>query len=148
MALYIVIQKSKTFLYEKNGRITKPEHAFKNFASTGNVEILNSFHLELQLKDNESAIKSKLIELLTQLKSIKFVATLVLVFKKIESKNKTQYDNFYSSSKVKIIINDSDIDDVFQSVYTAIIKDTQKSLEIGSGWIIDSVIDHTISIIL
>ena len=31
------------------------------------VEILNSFNPKLQLKDTESAIKSKLTELLTQL---------------------------------------------------------------------------------
>ena len=38
------------------------------------------------------------------------VTTLVLVFKKIESKDKTKYDNFYSSSKAEIIINESDTD--------------------------------------
>ena len=52
------------------------------------LKILNSFHLELQLKDTKFAIKSKLIELLTQLKGFKFVTTLVLVFKKIESDDK------------------------------------------------------------
>ena len=40
--------------------------------------------LIIQLKDTESAIKSKLIELLNQLKGSKFVTTLVSVFKKIE----------------------------------------------------------------
>ena len=54
---------------------------------------------------------------MTQLKSLKFVATLVLVFRKIESEDKTKYDNFCLSSLWK-----------------------------GSGWIIDSVIDQTISI--
>ena len=49
-------------------KITKREHAFKVYASTYNVEILNSFNPELQLKDTESTIKSKQIELLTQLK--------------------------------------------------------------------------------
>ena len=68
--------------------------------------------------------------------------TLVLVFKKIESKDKTKYENFYSSSKAEIIINESDID-VF---YTTIIKNIQRSSGKGSGWIIDLVIDHTISI--
>ena len=43
-------------------------------------------------------------------------------------------------------INESDIDDVFQSIYTTIITNIQKSLGKGSGWIIDSFIDHTISI--
>ena len=52
------------------------------------LKILNSFNPELQLKDTKFAIKSKLIELLTQLKGFKFVTTLVLVFKKIESDDK------------------------------------------------------------
>ena len=108
---------------------------------------MNSFNPELQLKDTESAIKSKLIELLTQLEGFKFVTTLVLVFKKIESEDKTRYDNFYLSSKAEIIINESDINYVLQSIYIAIITNIQKSLGKGSGWIIDSVIDHTISIL-
>ena len=60
---------------KKNVKITKREHAFKGFAIIGNVEILNSFKPELQLQGTESAIKSKLIELLTQLKYFKFMAT-------------------------------------------------------------------------
>ena len=55
---------------------------------------------------------------MTQLKDFKFVTTLFLVFKKIESEDKTEYDNFYSSSRAEIIINESEIDDVFQSNYT------------------------------
>ena len=71
------------------------------FKSSYNVEILNSFNPELQLKDTESAIKSKLIDLLTQLKGFKFVTTLVLVFKKIESEGKTKNDNFIQNQKQK-----------------------------------------------
>ena len=58
---------------------------------------------------------------------------LVLLFKKIGSEDKTKHDNFYSSSKAEIIINESDIDDVFQSIYTTITKNIQKSLRKGSG---------------
>ena len=68
------------------------------------------------------------------------------MFKKIESEDKTKFDTFYSSSKAEIIVNKSDIDGVFQSIYTTIITNMQKSLGKGSGWIIDSVIDHTVSI--
>ena len=87
-----------------------------------------------------------MIDLFTQLKGFKFVRTLVLVFKKIKSEDKTKFDNFYSSSKTEAIINKSDIDDVFQSIYTTNITNKQKSLRKGQGRIIDSVIDHTISI--
>ena len=109
-------------------------------------EILNSFNPELQLKDTESSIKSKPIDLLTQVKEFKFMTTLVLVFKKIESDDKTRYDTFYSDSKAEIIINESDIDDVFESVYTTVISNIQKSFEKVSGWITNSVIGHNISI--
>ena len=111
------------------------------------MEFLNSFNPELQLKDIKSAIKSKLIELSTQLKGFKFVKTLVVVFKKIESKDKKKYDTFYSSSKAEIIINKNHIHHVFQSIYTTIISNIQKSSLKGSGWIIDSVNDHTFSIL-
>ena len=47
--------------------MTKLAYAFKGYASSYNVEILKFFNHELQLKDTESAIKSKLTELLTQL---------------------------------------------------------------------------------
>ena len=74
------------------------------------------------------------------------MTTLVLMFKKVESEDKTKYDNFYSSSKAEEIINENDIDDLFQSIYTTIITSTQKSLGKYSDWINDSVIGHTISI--
>ena len=142
----MILKQGENFLNETNVKITKREYAFKGFGSTSNVEILNSFNCELQLKETESAIKCKLLEFLTQLKGFKFVATLVLLFQKIENEDKTKFDNFYSSSKAEIIINESDIDDVFQSVYTTVITDIQKSFGEGSGWIIDLFIDHTISI--
>ena len=47
----------------------KREHTFKR---------LKFFNPKLQLKDTESVIKSKLIELLTQLKIFEFVTKLML----------------------------------------------------------------------
>ena len=64
------------------------------------------FNLKPQLKNTESASKSKLIELLTQLKGFKIVATLILVFKQIKSEDKTKHENFCSTSKCTAIITD------------------------------------------
>ena len=112
-------QKSENILSENNIKIKKQLHAFKGFASSYNVKILIFFNPELQLKDAEPAIKRKLIDLLTQLKDFKFVTTLVLGFKKIESQDKTKYETFYSSAKeIEIIVNESDISDVFLPIYT------------------------------
>ena len=83
---------------------------------------------------------------MTQLKGFKFSATLVILCKTIETEDKTRYDNFYSSSKVEIIINKSDTDDVFQSIYTTVITIIQKYLGSCSVWIVHWFIDHTVSI--
>ena len=74
------------------------------------------------------------------------MTTSVLVLEKRESEDKTKCDRFYSSSKVEVFVNESYIDDMFQSIYTAIIINIQSSLGKGAGWIIVSVIEHTISI--
>ena len=59
-SLYSDTKKRENFLNEENVKITKRAHAFKGYASSYSVVILNSFDLELQLKDIESAIKTKL----------------------------------------------------------------------------------------
>ena len=55
--------------------------------------------------------------MLPELRGFKFVITLILVFQKIESGDKKKFDNFYSSSKVEIIVNEKDIENVFKSIY-------------------------------
>ena len=85
-------------------------------------------------------------KLISKIRGFKFVTTLALVFKKIESKDKTKFDNVFLSSKAEIIINDSDTDNAFKSIYPKIIRNIQKSLGKGSDRITDSVIDHIISI--
>ena len=72
--------------------------------------------------------------------------TLVSVLKNIEIEDKTKYDTYYSNSKAGIIINESYIDNVFESVYSTIISNIQKSLGKGSDWKIESVIEHNIRI--
>ena len=48
-SLYID-KKTENFLNKKNVKVAKGEHAFKGFASTYNIKILNSFNPEFNLK--------------------------------------------------------------------------------------------------
>ena len=101
---------------------------------------MNCFNPELQFKYTESAINNKLIHLLSELKTVFFES-----FKKIEKDDKTKYNTFYFNSKAETI-NESNIDDVIESTYSAVISNIQKSLEKGPVWIIDSFIDHNVNI--
>ena len=105
----------------KSAKITKLSHVYKHYASTYNVEILNSFNPELQFKDIESAIKNKLTFLFSELRDFKLVTTFTLELKKIESDDETKYSISYLNSKAEIIINESNIDGVFESIYVTII---------------------------
>ena len=53
---------------------------------------------------------------MTQIKGFKFATTLFLVFRWIESDDKTKYDTFYSHSKAETVINESDNDHVLESI--------------------------------
>ena len=70
------------------------------------------------------------------------MTTLVLEFKEIESDDETKFRTFYSNLKAEALINENDIDDVFESVYIMIISNIQKC----SVWVTHSFIDHNINI--
>ena len=115
LVLYLVKRQKPSYFYKtrtiKNAKITKRSHANRGHASTDNVEISHLLYPELQLKDNESVIRNKLKDLLNELRGFKFVTTLVLKFKKIESDDETKNSTYYSFLKADTVI--SDIDDVF-----------------------------------
>ena len=52
------------------------------------------------------------------------------------------------NSKAETIINESDINDVFKSIYSTIISNIKKSPENASGWITDSVIIIIIIVVI
>ena len=59
------------------------------------------------------------------------------------SKKKANLTKFLSKFSNE---TESDIDDVFKSVSSTIISNIQKPFRQGSGWIIDSVVNHNINI--
>ena len=64
----------------------------------------------------------------------------------IKSDDKTKYSISHSNSNAETIIYQSDIDDVFESMYSAIISSIQKSLGKDSGWNSDSDFDQNSNI--
>lgn len=72
--------KHEIFFDEKNAKIMKRTHAYKCYASSYNVNILNPFNLEIQFKNTESAIINRLKHLLTELRGFNFAKTLVIGF--------------------------------------------------------------------
>ena len=63
----------------------------------------------------------KLIDLLNELKGLIFATILVFEFTKIQSDDKSLYSTLHSNSKAETVVNEIDIDDVFESIYSTII---------------------------
>ena len=68
--LYVETTQSDFFFFDetktiKKANIMKRNHAYKGYASTYYVKLLNSLNLELQLKDTESIMKNKQEDLLS-----------------------------------------------------------------------------------
>ena len=70
-------------------------------------------------------MRRKLKDLLTDLKGFLFVTTLILEFQKNSRYNETKYSTFYLPSKAEKNINETDVDDVFESIYSATILNIQ-----------------------
>ena len=80
-----------------------------------NVKILNIFDPELQLINTKPIIKNKLKELLSELKKFKVQTILVLQYRKRNYRK--IFDWIF-----KLIVNDSDIDEVFMSMHQSIMR--------------------------
>ena len=106
IALYVVKQKTWKFFEWKKCKNNQNNHILIEVMSTYNVEILNYFNLELELKDKEFAITYKLINLLCELRGFISVTTLVFKCKKKEKK-KTMKQNippFLLTQKQKYLL--------------------------------------------
>ena len=102
--------------------------------------MLHFLNPELQLKYAESVIKKKHVDW------IKRVWICYNTNFSFWRDNKRKYDTFCSNWKGKIVINESYIDGIFESIYTPAISNLPTSLGKCSGWIIYSVVEHNISI--
>ena len=62
---------------------------------------------------------------LPKLQGCEFVATLALEFIKLKNDNKTIYCTSYLNSKAETVINESLMDDIFESISSTIISNIQ-----------------------
>ena len=111
-----------------------------------NIYFMSIYSVLNTLSEHTYFYISKNIISYTFLLVFNIVQILHSILKKIKSDDKTKCKTFYSYSKAETVINEGDIDEVFQSIYTPVISDIQIFLEKISGCIIDSVIYHHINI--
>ena len=99
---------------------------------------MKHFDPDLQLINTKPVIKNKLKVLLSELKEFKVQTILVLDYEK-----RNDCKIFHSSAK--LIPNDSNIDEAFNSMYQSIMKKIKNYAD--KNWIVlDIIIKHSIKI--
>ena len=58
---------------------------------------------------------------------------MILLFIELKSDNARKYITFYFNSKVEWIVNENDIDDIFELIYITIISNKQKQKYLGKS---------------
>ena len=144
------LRKKNTKSVEQSKIITQQPKTFKN-PNTIDINSVIIYHLKTLHKLSKTIRQVKKVSkvgsskgsnspLYSETKKWKF-------FEQIEwKKQNAKYDTFYSHWKAETIINESDLDDIFKSIYTTIRSNIPKSLRKGLGWIINSAIEQNINI--
>ena len=142
---YSKIMKIKKKPIKKRIIISEIENALRGFTISFDIEILVQKDPLIQLQKTRNALGSVLNNQLKQNKGFKFVETLQIKFEK-KSNTKTILKNAYFNSPTELIINKTDIKTLLISSQQIILNRISQWVSEGSGWIINSIINHYINI--
>ena len=127
-------------------RIKEVAKALKGYTKSLEIDIKNNKDPLEQLQNTRKAIENHITSLIGLMKSLKFVETLKVTFKKTVN-DKTVDKTAYFNSKPKIIINNTEIPESLQLSKQKILNMIAQWVSEGSGWTIQSVDNHYINIV-
>ena len=115
--------------------ITRRNQAFKRYAMSYKVELVEKKHPLIQLEASKSNIKNLFNDLLDETKGFKYQAILKVEFKKYKP-TEIEFAPAYFNSTTKIVINCKfHLDKSFQEILYRI----DNWINEGSGWIIELI---------
>ena len=85
--------------------ISRKERAFRGYAETYKVEIINKKILSDLLYVSKNSIKTLFDELLREKRGFKYVLSFKIILKKCINDNEHKYSTVYFNSLVKTVIN-------------------------------------------
>ena len=126
--------------------------ALKNYTKSFGIKIINKNEPIIQLNSTIDSVASLLKKQLNGMKGIKYTETLKLTFKKTiihadKIEPKMVFKIAYFNSKVKTIINESEVNESIQTSNQEILNGISVWLSEGSGWTVESVNDQYINIV-
>ena len=123
--------------------IIKIDQAFRGYARSYKVEIVEEKDLIVKLEASKSSIKDLFDDLLNETKSFKYQITIKVLLKKYKPNEEIEFTPVYFNSSTKTIINNRfKLEHAFHEILYRIDAWINK----GSGWIIKSIESQYINI--
>ena len=118
--------------------------AFKRYARSYKIEIIDSKDPLAQLEASKSSIEDLLKDLLNEMKGFKYQIIVTVLLSKHKVNGDTEYAPVYFNSATKTVINFDkyDLDKSFQEILYRI----DNWINEGSGWIIESIESQYVNI--
>ena len=114
----------------------KTKHAFRRYAMSYKVEIIEKKDLIKQLEASKSSIKDSFSDLLNEAKGFKYQITLKVMLKTYKPNGEIEFRPVYFNSTTKTAINhESSLENAFQEILYRIDNWANK----GSGWVVELI---------
>ena len=127
-------------------KIEQVAKALKGYTESFEIGIKNNKDPLAQLQNTRKDVEYHIIKILTSMKGLKFVETLIVTFKKL-TKDEIVYKTAYFNSKPQTIINNTEINESLQLSKQQILNMIAQWVSEGSGWTIESVDNHYLNIV-
>ena len=123
--------------------VIKTNHAFRGYAMSYKVEIIEKKDPIKQLEASKSSIKDLFSDLLNETKGFKYQITLKVMLKKYKPNGEIEFRPVYFNSTTKTVINHKfSLENAFQEILYRI----DNWINEGSGWIVELIESQYISI--
>ena len=123
--------------------VIKTNHAFRGYAMSYKVEIIEKKDPIKQLEASKSSIKDLFSDLLNETKGFKYQITLKVMLKKYKPNGEIEFRPVYFNSTTKTVINHwFKLENYFQNIFYML----DNLINEGSGWIVESIESQYINI--
>ena len=123
--------------------VIKTNHAFRGYATSYKVELLEEKDLIKQLEARKSNIKDLFSDLLNETKGFKYQITLKVTLKKYKPNEEIEFFPVYFNSTTKTVINHKFI---LENAFQEILYKTENWINEGPGWIVELIKSQYINV--
>ena len=116
--------------------VIKTDHAFRGYAMSYKVEIVEKKDPLIQLEVNKTSIKNLFKGFLNETKGINYQITLKVTLKKYKPNGEIEFRPVYFTSKTKTVINHKFS---LQNAFQEILHRIDNWINEGSGWIVELI---------